>query len=428
MAETSVTVVAKRLNGVSSVSTNPTLDPYVKFLQKSNNIDVSFSSYLKPDEKHREQEREEEEEEAELSIFDARKYFSETATGHCLKDSALNPPRFSSASSANVSSYSASFPAGHTASSEASWNSQTGLLAKLSRDSNRVSDKDQNRGTIKKGSSSGPRWLFRRRSCPCSSAKSVQVQENRSRTVETKPHSPDRILQVSVNPVSLTGSTPTRTMTGVHHQTISSSDPIRVTIPSNPVMIRGLKSIDDSARESRTSNGGFSFPILTPPSSEQTTKPVPNPTASPKVSKDEDAASDASSDLFEIESFSTSRPCAPRAGPGDSMDDSATEYGYEPSEASVTWSVTTAEPAVAVAVADAAAANLASLASGGCGKRRTAGNAFLSCRCEKAVMVSGGQRQVEGKSVGVPNAVAEKVQLSFVNRPILDMKSTSFRV
>ncbi|KAJ0243945.1 Protein PHYTOCHROME KINASE SUBSTRATE 4 [Hirschfeldia incana] len=390
MAETTVTVVATKRDA---------LDPYIKIIQsRSLDIDVSFSSYLKPD--NNEQHQQKEQEENEISIFEARRYFSESGSNQTRN---LSGPRFSSASSAKVSSFSV----GHTASSEASWNSQTGLL----RNSNRQKSDHDGRGSSKKG----PRWFFRRRTCPCSSSKSVQVQETKPRIAEFK-----------------TGSDRTVTNRVVHHnhQTISSSDPVILTIPSK--------------RESRAHVSNFSIPALNPikPALNRSEpvlhpiKPVLNPTSPKGVTTDEEAASDASSDLFEIESFSTqhvARPCAPPPAADlvrNSIDETGTEYGYEPSEASVTWSVTTAEPASAVAT-NFSRINLSqpSLAFGGCDKKRTG---LLDCRCEKAVMVSGGQRLVQPvKSVSFQDDVMQKVlcnngssKLSVTSLKMLDNKSS----
>lgn len=409
MAETTVTVVASKRDAA--------LDPYIKILQsRSNDIDVSFSSYLKPDNNNNGQQQQKEHGDTELSIFEARSYFSESGSN----DRSHSGPRFSSVSSAKVSS----FTVGHTASSEASWNSQTGLLCNNNRQG---SDRD-GRGSSKKGSLLGPRWFFRRRTCPCSSSKSVQVQETKPRIAVPKTGS-DRVVSNRI----------------VHHnhQTITSSDPIRLTVPSNTV----IRSTDNAAnRESKAPVTNFSFPTLYETAQSPVlnpVKPVSNPIkpvlnhTNPKgvIIADEEATSDASSDLFEIESFSTqptARTWAPHAADlvRNSIDETATEYGYEPSEASVTWSVTTAEPASAVA-ANFSRIGLSqpSLAFGGCDKRRTG---LLSCRCEKAVMVSGSQRLNQPlKSVSVQEEVAGKVlcnngssKLSLTSRAMLDTKSS----
>ncbi|KAL0823029.1 LOW QUALITY PROTEIN: hypothetical protein Bca101_046706 [Brassica carinata] len=380
MEETTVTVVATKRYA---------LDPYVKVIQsRSNDIDVSFSSYLKPDNNNYEQQKEQED--TELSIFEARSYFSESGGND-------NDPRFSSVSSAKVSS----FTVRHTASSEASWNSQTGLLSYNNRQG---SDRD-GRGSSKKG----PRWFFRRRTCPCSSSKSVQVQETKPRIAESRTGSERAVSNRTAHH---------------NHQTISSNVP---------------------------SFSSFSFPTLNEPTQtiEKHKSPVLNriepalhpvkPALSlttPKgVITDEEAASDDSSDLFEIESFSTQhlvRTCAPHAADlvRNSIDDTATEYGYEPSEASVTWSVTTAEPASTM-TSNFSRISLSQspLAFSGCDKRRTC---LLDCRCEKAVIVSGDKRLVQPlKRVRFQDDVGQKVlcnngssKLSLTSREILANNSS----
>ncbi|CAN7120874.1 unnamed protein product [Brassica rapa subsp. narinosa] len=352
MEETTVTVVATKRYA---------LDPYVKIIQsRSNDIDVSFSSYIKPDNNNEQQKQQED---TELSIFEARSYFSESGGND-------SDPRFSSVSSPKVSS----FPVRHTASSEASWNSQTGLLS----NSNRQGSDRDGRGSSKKGS----RWFFRRRTCPCSSSKSVQVQETKPRIAESR-----------------TGSDRTVSNRIAHHnhQTISS------TVPSF---------------------SSFSFPTLNEPTPtienhkipveiEQAlhpVKPVLSLTSPNAVVTEEEAASDASSDLFEIESFSTqhvARPCAPHAADlVRNTIDTATENGYEPSEASVTWSVTTAE--TKANNFSRISLSQSPLAFSVCDKRKT--TCLLGCRCEKAVIVSGDKRLVQPlKSVRFEDSVAQKV-------------------
>ncbi|EOA19406.1 hypothetical protein CARUB_v10001066mg [Capsella rubella] len=412
MAQTTVTVVATKRHA---------LDPYIKILQnRSDGIDVSFSSYLKPDNN---EQRQKEHEDTELSIFEAKSYFSETGSDEKCQTRNLSGPRFSSVSSAKVSS----FTVGHTASSEASWNSQTGLLCNKNRQG---SDRD-GRGSSKKG----PRWFFRRRTCPCSSSKSVQVQESKPRIAVPKTGS-DRVVSNRIVH---------------HHQTISSPEPIRLTIPSNTVT-RSIEYTEN--REARAPVSNFSFPTLTETSNSSENpknpvmntikpvlvepvlhpiKPVLNQTSPKGATTDEEATSDASSDLFEIESFSTqhaARPWAPSAS-RDSIDETMSEFGYEPSEASVTWSVMTAEPASAVAASFSriGLSPSSSLVVTGFDKKRTGS---LSCRYEKAVMVSGGQRLVQPlKSVSFQKDVAEKVfcnngssKQCVTSRDMLDTKSS----
>ncbi|KAH0895331.1 hypothetical protein HID58_044899 [Brassica napus] len=334
MEETTVTVVATKRYA---------LDPYVKIIQsRSNDIDVSFSSYIKPDNNNEQQKQQED---TELSIFEARSYFSESGGND-------SDPRFSSVSSPKVSS----FPVRHTASSEASWNSQTGLLS----NSNRQGSDRDGRGSSKKGS----RWFFRRRTCPCSSSKSVQVQETKPRIAESRTGS-DRTVSNRFSFPTLNEPTPT-----IENHKI----PVEIEQALHPV------------------------------------KPVLSLTSPNAVVTEEEAASDASSDLFEIESFSTqhvARPCAPHAADlVRNTIDTATENGYEPSEASVTWSVTTAE--TKANNFSRISLSQSPLAFSVCDKRKT--TCLLGCRCEKAVIVSGDKRLVQPlKSVRFEDSVAQKV-------------------
>ena len=158
----------------------------------------------------------------EISIFDAQKYFNELNLLEAQKsgttplnggnrispvdNTVVEPPRFSSASS-SIDSYSNSIYRNYTrtrsfrsattptASSEASWNSQTGLLsvppgsmAVSLRNPLSLTDKDEKKTrtttttTTTSMSFSAARWLSLRRKCPCSCKKSVQVKEKSLRT------------------------------------------------------------------------------------------------------------------------------------------------------------------------------------------------------------------------------------------------------
>ncbi|KAH0972710.1 hypothetical protein GBA52_024866 [Prunus armeniaca] len=188
-----------------------------------------------------------------------------------------------------------------------------------------------------------------------------------------------------------------------------------------------------------TTGGGFSFPILKVNGigGTSTSSPVvstifqnpPNPTltfpsSTPKPpinilnnninpknhhrnNIDDDVASDASSDLFEIESFSTTYAqtqnysCTRRESLGADINsvsdgqDSITatdQYCYEPSEASIDWSVTTAEGFDRssdhhhhLQDHDRDFADVAQIMKVSSGKGNNIG--LLSCRREKAVSV-----------------------------------------
>lgn len=358
----------------------------------------------------------------ELSIFDARKYYTETSIEPILSTATKISPsvmRFSPASS--VDGFSRNYRTGSfrsyatpTASSEASWNSHTGLLTKPPGTVS-VSLRDPMSDRKSRLRSDSSRWLLFRRKCPCSSKKSVQVEE------------------ISPEPRPLAGRNKFSPKWGAAAASrIKVEDSMgKVSLRPESFMEKRQNMVPNAHR--RFSNGGFTFPLLEPSISSSSLPPttkllihglppksasaataslptkltndpardsieVFRPSADPSdfrrksreviayptsprrrmdaLSINDDAASDASSDLFEIESFSTQSNStsfpATYGRPRDSLDEArprfssaaaaaggiygcldgqsaasayyaATECGYEPSEASVTWSVTTAE-------------------------------------------------------------------------------------
>ncbi|WOL01860.1 hypothetical protein Cni_G10577 [Canna indica] len=347
-----------------------------------------------------------------------------------------------------------------TDSSEASWNSQSVLLGNPPVSAAFAVGALPLKDVTSSPTSAGRR-LFGFR-CPCSGRKSVDVEEKCS-----EPKSPTRSrlnLNSSVAATNLTlragevglSSIPERATPEGIKSDFSVEEMIKVKItPGN--CPKGPNFFSNSTRFSpppeRTftpevgrkmvnsgnpcgDNGGFSFPVLNPPSlifaeesprkSLEAFRPTKETAAAlstppelqrravvfpffPKPPPDDDVASDASSDLFEIESFST-QPAYRRR---DSLDkiprgfDSeapptpsiAPSECYAPSEVSIEWSVTTAE-----GFDRASLANFSSAASdcgdprfvqadrerfaaamGGSSRRRCSG--LLSCRSQKAVSV-----------------------------------------
>ncbi|XP_002520916.3 protein PHYTOCHROME KINASE SUBSTRATE 4 [Ricinus communis] len=472
--------------------------PFISFQQKTIATirDASFSSYLKPEQLDNQAD------DPEISIFDAQKYFNESSGSDHRVGKRVSPvnviniesiPRFSSVSSSvdgHGRNYRArSFHATPTASSEASWNSQTGLLSNppgaiaVSMRNPPPSDEK------KKGSKA--KWLLGRK-CPCAGKKSIQVEEKLSepitpsRLVDHKSKDTDRNLQRKIPDSSEKSSAATDWLQ--RHEVIPNSH--RITADNNrfPLALsqHHHRVLATSARpfSSDGTTSGFSFPILNqtslppiklvlnglqsstnynpqledPPRDSlevflPSDDPIPtnNKTtmdlhqrqsftfpASPKsrmIVTDDDIASDASSDLFEIESFSTQTTSYQmhnnNHGRRDSLDDASVFNGkrlggnlycrqsldesmtpsiaptecYAPSEASIDWSVTTAE-----GFDRASVTNFSMTASevdhqemismrhhesertigggGGSGGKRRGGNrGLLSCRCEKAVNV-----------------------------------------
>lgn len=527
----------------------------------------------------------------EISIFDAEKYFNDLTLLEAQKPMVINggnrvrpaknvvvePSRFSSASSSTIDGYSSFYrnyrtrsfrsAATPTTSSEASWNSQTGLLS-VQPGSMAVSLRNPLSPTDKKSTRSSPaspspsasfRWLsLRRKSCPCSCKKSVQVKEKSlgkrpenlppPQTPKTSaeyrllPHGSQVLRGVSksssmaeIRTVSMEKQ---HTDRNSYHQnwcqttlrqqrnsrdtrssfSSSSNDPLRLQVlHENNIDIRGsAMGIRSSFTDQRgggnsSTTTGFTFPILNvnggmklslpvlkdpvedpardslevfrPPHDPQkpsTTNMVvssrknsdhfprsdrPNhqvftfpasPNSRLKNAVDvDDVASDASSDLFEIESFSTQTTTTTTATPAamflymrDSMDEATApstssfqalhrlgpsavigglydqrtcldepmtptmECCYEPSEASIDWSVTTAEGFDRASVANASEADYGDFSAPEVpmpaqekSRRKSSGNGglMMSCRCEKAVSVGQpGPRPVKpvGSSLG----------------------------
>ncbi|KAL0428368.1 UNVERIFIED_CONTAM: protein PHYTOCHROME KINASE SUBSTRATE 4 [Sesamum latifolium] len=296
------------------------------------------ASYLKPKDPTQNRLTDDD---TEISIFDARRYFSDDEDGGGLKDMIRRQQlqqeafhdfhsvsRLSSVSS--VESYGRNFRIGSfqatlTASSEASWNSQTGLLSNPPDSvsvslSNLSSDRSS-----KRSAGRGKKWFFLGRRCCCAGKKSVQVKE-----VTSGPRSRS-VLVINPERISVDKAAQrTNDSVGIEQDNyvVSSQNQHRVSAPGRPFI--------DSAV-------GFSFPILKSPDVVvQATnaalikgiiaKPMVHPVkhhlhelqsvsrfssmentvnarrfvnpGSP-TARDDDVGSDGSSDLFEIESFSS---------------------------------------------------------------------------------------------------------------------------
>ncbi|KAJ4838863.1 hypothetical protein Tsubulata_010899 [Turnera subulata] len=486
--------------------------------QKTAVKDVSFSSYIKPEPNNQVVD------DSEISIFDAQKYFNDGAGEAKMMSKRVSPvdgnvttnhfssvpPRFSSASS-SVDGYgrnyrASSFHATPTASSEASWNSQTGLLSNPP-GAIAVSMRNPPRGDDRRrgSSSSSSRWLLGGR-CPCSGKKSVQVEEKLSSEPRTPSRSSGHNSKVSLNLIKTTHQIPSPVANTVEKRLITPADWLerREVVPVVPTTTHRISAdnnrfttglahhhhrVSASGRVPFTDGAnGFTFPILsqtpTPaavkvglnvlrPSSTNHNPPPPPPSPpledpardslevfqpvndlhhhhrrhSFTTAADDDMLSDASSDLFEIESFSTQTTTYPMyniMNRRDSLDDAssfntrsclaagggggingggilhcrqsldvpsvAPTECYEPSEASFDWSVTTAEgfdrgsvTNFSVTASEVEEMNMMrhhhhvggdhqKHNSGGGGKRKGGnggggGGLLMSCRCEKAVSV-----------------------------------------
>ncbi|XP_074320712.1 uncharacterized protein LOC141657389 [Silene latifolia] len=390
------------------------IEPSIVRAHFASKKDISFSSYLKPHNNneikkfvdcHDKIQSTKAEESDQISIFDAAKYFSglnddnqQQQRDQCTKDVDVPPvpPRLSSVSSSveTSSNYGGrnshsnyrtrSFHATPTASSEASWNSQTGLLANPpgSAGINIIKSFSNNsngsRGTNGSSSAKWSRISTKWRKCPCLGKKSVQVEERiDSKTV---PRMVD-LRQGNSNGCSSTLYSPRQTspknigvtLPNLPHDSRTSNFNL---LPRNPIekpgynsnqsnsgfsslsglnskVVGPLRVYDDLAKVSDegvdvatnniisgtttatatavVSSNGFTFPILEnppvgvkkmfnvlPPSHHINDEPHrdslevfqprshPSPNKSRRTSYEDENMSDGSSDLFEIDSFSTS--------------------------------------------------------------------------------------------------------------------------
>ncbi|XP_042373792.1 protein PHYTOCHROME KINASE SUBSTRATE 4-like [Zingiber officinale] len=386
----------------------------------------------------------------EISIFDAERYFNE---GHePVKATVfLNGPaercdlypRDDGHAKLGRTTSIHSTPT--TASSETSWNSQSGLLANSARGNSLLKDPS-------KSPSSSGRRLFRG-NCPCSGKKAVDVDEKSSVIAKTPIFREAEVGLSSIHERARTEEI--KREFGVEEMRKVKISP-RICSP-NPSLLRTFPPEVDRLTVSSAipfgNPAGFSFPVLNPSSVNSAQEPpresleIFQPTKEtadsanapsdfqhrsvvfpfsdevgrnsftfpviPKIPVDDDAASDASSDLFEIESFSTqatfrrrdSHEHVRRGVDHEATLSIAPSECYAPSEVSVQWSVTTAE-----GFDRASLANFSSAAShcddlriveverqrfAGGGRRRCSG--LLSCRSEKAVSV--GPKPVRSDSV-----------------------------
>lgn len=487
--------------------------------------DISFSSYLKsedPSQKSQENDIGCTIDDTEISIFDAQKYFSSENNDpkYIKRKQQQQPepsshdmpsvPRLSSVSSADGygrNFRTRSFHATPTASSEASWNSQTGLLANTP-GSVGVSLRNFPENDTKKRSSVARKWIFGRKCC-CTGKKSVQVKEATSDSEHGGPgistennntakanylHTKrDSHHNAKASPTMSQRSSTKNDILEIQQQKVMAPNPLRLSPENNfpPTDAPRQQRISASGRPFVVDGtAGFSFPILN--TSSQATKPalkgiitttIINPMEDPPrdslevfqpmhelpsisrpplldnpvnarqphfnpgspigrviTNTDDDMGSDASSDLFEIESFSTQTTSYPMYRRRDSLDEAPTfnarrfasanginlnnnnniQYGrrsldepptpsvaatecYAPSEVSIDWSVTTAEGFDRASVSNfsvsASETGTAAFlrqrlqqqqeeAAAADGKRKGNGGLLLmSCRQEKAVSV-----------------------------------------
>ncbi|PIN11045.1 hypothetical protein CDL12_16354 [Handroanthus impetiginosus] len=307
------TIVKTPLHYASSTQNNSTFQ------------DLSFSSYLEP----KDPTPNSQETDTEISIFDAHKYFNETNDPKYIKrqetsHDSLSVPRLSSVSSVNgyrKNFWKESLQGTPKTSSEVSWawNSQTSLLSNPLRNL---------RSNIR--ISAVKKWFFGRKCC-CSGKKSVQVEEIHAKSEQRKP-------VVLINNEKINGSTKANYL-HTNRDHIMEIHKSKVSLLPQDISTFYQSSqcrISASGRPFIDGPVGFTFPILSSsdkgiiakpiikpledPMDHPIAKPICKPLRDPSmdnpdnlvspfdpgspVACDDEVGSDASSDLFEIESFS----------------------------------------------------------------------------------------------------------------------------
>ncbi|KQK03772.1 protein PHYTOCHROME KINASE SUBSTRATE 4 [Brachypodium distachyon] len=467
---------------------------------------------------------------AELDIFTAERYFNAADATKYRAASAATPVPVDSPTAPHLAMDSAASQSGRTAaSSEASWNSRSGLLASNNNNNQSASARQQHDGKGGYGGvgvgnggvvdgtrderyhrakkPAGQRWgLFSRVDCPCVGRKAVTVG------VASEPPSPrtqhatssaatDQEISAifKANRLLLAPPSPTHepepstakiiSTTGSCTFLLRANNNSGMLAPPGPNKVAAFRAPDIGRRVVVSSSGavGFTFPVIGPatnvvideppreslevfrPIDEDSVlladEPPPRPPslsapgaflrAPVLATAEEDAMSDASSDLFDLESFaaSSSYPTTCRGGRGSSRrnsreeDDNLPPYAeamaamaaepalsecmYAPSEASVVWSVATAEgfapydaaPSVANFSSAASACGAddfarfvvqppaaggggftAAMSRSAAGRKKGGGGFLNSCRCEKAVSVGPTPVRVARPRPPVPEA------------------------
>jgi hypothetical protein len=376
---------------------------------------------------------------AELSIFDAKKYFNDSSVTEEYK----MPTNQCAPSVSSIDSYGKNYRNGSiptsVASSEASCNSQSGLLSRLPHSVKVKPTSYSLKEKPKPPPSPGRCCLFSLR-CPCVGKKSLETDEKLSEPNSpfyTKPTT-NKLHGNQIEDDSASSIVPLEKLTKVRISTSTWSKerdfihpptlfPAKAAPPFHTEVARTIaKPIVFSLPDIMNNNKTKTTTIEPPRESIEvfgTRRTIAPPTRI-VLKADEEQLSDTSSDLFELDSctansFGTTSYSQRR----DSLDDlldprwllqlppgmkrnfdetEQSECCYPPSEVSVQWSVTTAE-----GFDRASVANFSSAASefdetrfihaGGAArieKRKAAagagggiGGGLLSCRGDKAVQV-----------------------------------------
>ncbi|MCD7464324.1 hypothetical protein HAX54_052512 [Datura stramonium] len=391
----------------------------------TNLLDASFSSYLNGAEEtfvlNLESTRNlsKKEDDGEIDIFSAEKYFNEGADEE--NGEPQNKHKIDEPAANTVSLQKKTRPLTPSIHSESSWNSRSALLQKVSRNHHHhhqppLPAKPNNK-------SYGKKFLARIGcNCYCKDKNSVEVDDQAGENSFNRGKYHGKSKQNPINTRILAQSSESITA-GLNHQDLAFKkiDESELGLKTNerfavPVFDPkggnpGVKIQKQKEEESRKSLEVFGFPITEKERSKLSVEKkidmltwdaiVPKAeeidiinigASSNGTYEDDYAESDASSDLFEIESFpsnNTANPSLARQG-SDGMS------CYAPSEVSIDWSVVTASAADFSMMSDSEDLKIPSVrtnhnrvAHNGRDKTKCRSGILLGCNSHKAVGVVG---------------------------------------
>ncbi|ERM94445.1 hypothetical protein AMTRI_Chr04g252910 [Amborella trichopoda] len=342
----------------------------------------------------------------EIRIFDAEKYFrGEFAMN--LKTENLNQQNGENAQFERTQMNqrrTREIPRAPSSCSEASWNSNTALLRRLERETH---EREQKQGHGKK--------ILRALGCnSCSGKKSVNIEEKKppqnSNLTATCNNSGAVISVKSGENAEFRRRKNEEAFSfpvlGTQGPTAIEKPRVSLEIFGSPLLqdeerALALKkrlltlSLTDTGREFHNSTSSGRIPanqIIVP--APQTDFTPSQRGLRPSQRNESDVESDSSSDLFEIESFSTNSHQIIRQPEGD---DFAGKVYYEPSEASIEWSVVTGNFSVTPDSGDFQATKVqgraiskTTISGASIRRKRRSGGFFMGCQSAKAVRVMGG--------------------------------------
>lgn len=278
--------------------------------------------------------------------------------------------------------------------SESSWNSRKGLLATTT-----TTNDHRKKNCVKS--------LLATLGCNCNDKDSVNVTENKFYIKEPVKH-PVKASDLPQNTKSLSSRWADEDVHGNNEMNIKREDcftfpVLNSSMPdgNHPQLPQVEREKKITTRENSNSSEVFGSPVLEKGkksfSLERKLNMLNWDGVTPRaevmdISRNgghNDAASDASSDLFEIESFSTNENNSFLAKQASENNDArpSNANGYAPSEASVDWSVVTASVADFSTVEDS---TVIQRVKAGADTERVKGSGILSgCKNLKAVRVSG---------------------------------------